>query len=201
MWTPIRDESPIDLSHLTPKARKIVKTRGDLSRVEAENVLTVISKYLAVKPRKGQATFDVSWCLKVHEEMFREVWTWAGIPRTEDINIGVPFYNIQSDMKNLCDDLSSWSGYNMEIAEQATRLHHRAVQIHPFPNGNGRWARMLANIWLICNDLPLVMWPATIGKVSEIRDEYILAIKEADDGNYEPLLAMHERHTDRDDRE
>ena len=195
-WIPIPGDTPIDPSHLTPKARKVVKTREDLSRVEMNNIQKVVTKYLAAKPRKGQARFDVSWCLKIHREMFCDVWKWAGIPRAEDLNLGVPFFCIQSELQNLVDDLHSWPDYNMAMKEQATRLHHKAVQIHPFPNGNGRWSRILANIWLICHDEPRVNWPTTIGRVSGIREEYLSAIREADNGNYAPLLAIHVRHTE-----
>ena len=32
--------------------------------------------------------------------------------------------------------------------EIAVRFHHRLVQIHPFPNGNGRHARLIADLSL-----------------------------------------------------
>lgn len=54
----------------------------------------------------------------------------------------------------------------------------RGVAIHPFLNGNGRWARMLANIWLKRNGHPITEWPeATISFKSVIRDEYLAAIR------------------------
>ena len=54
----------------------------------------------------------------------------------------------------LTEDLSCWDQSGMCSLEQATRLHHRAVWIHPFMNGNGRWARLLANIWLRVHKAP-----------------------------------------------
>ena len=56
----------------------------------------------------------------------------------------------------------------------AVHLHHRAVQIHPFLNGNGRWARLLANILLKLHKAPLTEWPEeAIGATSVIREEYL----------------------------
>ena len=69
--------------------------------------------------------------------------------RTAELNIGVPPHRIDVDLKNLMDDLAFWreSG-EMDLIEQVARLHHRSVAIHPFLNGNGRWSRLLANIFL-----------------------------------------------------
>ena len=76
------------------------------------------------------------------------------------------------------------------------RLHHRAVGIHPFPNGNGRWARMLANIWLKRHGHAITEWPEeTIGSMSVIRDEYLTAIRASDEGDEGPLWALHQRFT------
>ena len=84
----------------------------------------------------------------------------------------------------------------MNLVEQAVRLHHRAVQIHPFYNGNGRWARLLGNILLRLQGHPETRWPETLlGVESTIRGEYLAAIKEADLGNYEPLLKLTRQHS------
>jgi len=83
----------------------------------------------------------------------------------------------------------------MDLTEQATRLHHIAVEIHPFPNGNGRWGRMLTNIWLALHGSPIIGWPEeAIGTISPIRDQYIAALEAADNGDLEPFVEMHRRY-------
>jgi Fic family protein len=70
------------------------------------------------------------------------------------------------------------------------------VQIHPFLNGNGRCARMLANIWLKRHGHGVIEWPEeTIGARSVVREEYIAAIRAADDGDEGPLGELHQRFT------
>lgn len=199
-WTGIPGETPIDLSDLTPsaKARGIV-TRRELNELEAQNIARVFVKYLSAKPSPHLAPFDYTWSLKVHEEMFRDVWRWAGVPRQHDVNIGVPFFNVSGELYGLLADLHAWSGLNMPFIEQATRLHHRAVAIHPFPNGNGRWSRLLSNIWLKRHGIPVVEWPEeTIGQQSVVRSEYIAAIEAADDGDCAPLIKLHEQFVRKD---
>lgn len=78
--------------------------------------------------------------------MFGDVWRWAGSFRKRETNIGSPPHEIELRLQNLLDHLKAWQVSEMSLIEQAVVLHHLAVQIHPFPNGNGRWARMVANI-------------------------------------------------------
>jgi fido (protein-threonine AMPylation protein) len=127
--------------------------------------------------------------------MFCDVWEWAGKPRQFDLNLGVTWYRIPEHVLSLTRDLSFWDDSNMPLIEQTTRLHHRAVKIHPFRNGNGRWSRLLVNIRLEIHKQPLIFWPEEIiGQASRIRDSYIKALQDADRGDYEPLLALHNQY-------
>jgi fido (protein-threonine AMPylation protein) len=131
--------------------------------------------------------------------MFGDVWDWAGKPRKTDLNIGVAWHQVESDLQNLVADLDFWEKNWQDVLEQAVYLHHRSVRIHPFMNGNGRWARMLANIWLRLHDCPVTQWPEeAIGAVSPVRNEYLAAIRSADSGDMIPLLDLHRRFTSRD---
>jgi len=70
------------------------------------------------------------------------------------------------------------------------------VAIHPFLNGNGRWSRMLANIWLKLHGSSSAIWPEeAVGEASIIRGEYLAAIKAADKMDFAPLIALHEKYT------
>lgn len=165
---------------------------------EARNINLAVRKYLASKPGRRLAPFDFAWCLQLHREMFGNVWDWAGQIRTRDLNIGVPFHRISGDLQQLLDDLHSWPGFGWEVIEQATHLHHRAVRVHPLVDGNGRWGRMLANIWLKQHGAPVIVWPEdTIGSVSTILDEYLRAIRAADEGDYALLHGLHRQHVQR----
>lgn len=141
------------------------------------------------------APFTLRWVKRLHREMFGDVWTWAGKFRREDLNIGITWYQIEPSLENLLEDLREWTKSDLGIVEQSAMLHHRAVQIHPFPNGNGRWARMLANILLKQNGHSPIRWPEDlIGSESAIRSEYLDAVRAADQGDYEPLVSLHRRY-------
>jgi fido (protein-threonine AMPylation protein) len=125
--------------------------------------------------------------------MFGDVWEWAGKPRLRDLSIGVPFGTVQESLYNLLKDFGVWQG--MDSVEKAARLHHGAVHIHPFENGNGRWSRLIANISMRLDGETWLEWPeATIGTTSVIRAEYIEAIKAADRGDFKYLIDICRRY-------
>ncbi len=183
-----------DVSGLIPR---FVKNQADLYAAEAINISKAVTKYLAARPSKRKAPFTFDWAYRLHNEMLGNVWRWAGQRRNAELNIGTPVYLIDVHMMELFADLAAWrEGEAYPVVEQAVRLHHRAVQIHPFPNGNGRWSRLLANILLKQEGLQPTQWPEeTIGTASVIRDAYLKAIRAADAHEIEPLLELHRRYT------
>jgi Fic family protein len=70
------------------------------------------------------------------------------------------------------------------------------VHIHPFENGNGRWARFIANLWLHRHGKGPIAWPEETYSLGEstIRSEYLDAIKLADAGDLSSLLSLHRRY-------
>jgi fido (protein-threonine AMPylation protein) len=79
----------------------------------------------------------------------------------------------------------------MPVDEAAARLHHKLVEIHPFPNGNGRHAREVADlVLLLLGQEPFSWGKAGLVEVSRTRRAYIDALIEADHGNYRPLYGF-----------
>ncbi|MBN1911395.1 MAG: mobile mystery protein B [Pirellulales bacterium] len=190
-WRPIPGETPIDPSGLKDRS---IKTREDLARAEERSIRGAYVKYLAARPSKRVAPYDRAWMQKLHREMFDDVWEWAGEFRQVDLNLGCRWWDIPQQVHSLCEDLKYWK-MGFPLLDQVVFLHHRAVAIHPFLNGNGRWARLLANIWQYIGNGKRTLWPeATLGNTSPIRTEYIHAVKMADKGDFEPLKTLHARY-------
>jgi fido (protein-threonine AMPylation protein) len=75
--------------------------------------------------------------------------------------------------------------------ELAARLHHRLVCVHPYPNGNGRQTRMMADLYLHLVHAPPFTWGgATLEAPTEARATYIASLKAATDGDISELLAF-----------
>lgn len=189
-------ETPLD--DYSGLKQKWIKNISDRARAELENNLKAFRKYLLRTPTKRMAPFSAEWMIRVHFQMFADVWTWAGEIRRTVKNIGVKPVLIRLDLEELARDIEYWrSGQWADGFEQGVHIHHRAVKIHPFEDGNGRWARLLANIWLKQNGLPIISWPdiGPLASKSQTRRQYIQAIKIADKGNLVPLIKLHEKYS------
>src|SRR3546814_6807362 len=118
----------------------------------------------------------------LHKRMFGEVWAWAGSYRRTARNIGVDAYRIPAEVAQLLDDVRYWvEHHTYDPDEAAVRLHHRLVSIHPFPNGNGRHARMMADLLIQQLGRPPFTWGGTaLADIGEKRRRYIDALQSAD---------------------
>lgn len=176
--TPLDDISGLKLKKIT--------TRSELDDAEAQNMLKAYIKYTLVPTTLKKATFDLSFFRKLHKEMLGNIWSWAGEFRTTQTSIGAEANMIHQRLYQLQDDLKYWEN-EWDYRDTATRLHHTLVKIHPFPNGNGRWARFATDLWLLKMGYPSLSWGGNITKVSDARTAYITSLKEADKGEYTSL--------------
>ena len=111
-----------------------------------------------------------------------EVWSWAGQFRIKDTNIGVAWYQIPEQLLKLCANVTYWQENNSWSPDEiAVRFHHKLVQIHPFPNGNGRHARLVADLMAQQQGRAPFSWGRhAIGVSGETRDRYLKALRLAD---------------------
>lgn len=190
---PIDDATPLDdVSGLKLPKNKVYLLK-EIYEQEALNIAKATIKYLAAPPSKREAPFSYGWMMDLHQEMFGDVWEWAGKLRKIELSIGIKAYLVPMELKKLCDDIAYWNEHKtFDPFETATRIHHRAVQIHPFQNGNGRWSRMLANIYLRQHGKMPVRWQEDLlASENPKRSEYVTALKKADQGDYQDLIEMH----------
>jgi Fic-DOC domain mobile mystery protein B len=129
---------------------------------------------------------------ELHRRMFDQTWTWAGQFRTTDKNIGAHWPTISTEVRNLVDDAHYWMEHEtFAPAEAAARLHHRLVKVHPFPNGNGRHARLWCDMILEQMDRPPLDWHRSdLDSDTSARRAYIDAPRAADREDLGPLLAL-----------
>lgn len=184
--------TPLDAEDLEGLLPRYITTRAELNDAEFKNISEGPKKYFLSR-RKFQ--FTISNLYKIHKEMFGNVWEWAGKKRKTEKNIGVDKTQIDVKLKNLMDDLEYWLEQNMDIVEISARLHHRLVFIHPFNNGNGRWARFIVNLFLKDHLGSYLDFPEDeLLLLTTIRKSYIRALREADGLNYKPLIDLHKKY-------
>lgn len=124
--------------------------------------------------------------------MFDDTWRWAGQFRDSEKSIGIVPYEITTALMNLFEDVRFQIKNNSySLDEIAYRFHHRLVAIHPFPNGNGRHARLMTDYLLVRNELPRFTWGNQKLETKSItRECYIEALREADKRDYSKLAAF-----------
>ena len=161
--------------------------REQLNEWEQRNILEA-EQWAFSQRRKRVLSADFVRAL--HRRMFDRTWKWAGSFRTTDKNIGVPAHQIPTALRNGLDDAEYWLENEIfPIPEAAVRLHHRLVSVHPFPDGNGRHARLAADVLLFnLNQLRLDWGGTGLDSSGPKREEYITALKAADAGDFNPLL-------------
>jgi Fic-DOC domain mobile mystery protein B len=162
---------------------------SELNQFESQNILQAERKYLQGH-RKAWPLEDPEFSKEVHRSMFEATWSWAGQFRRSDKNLGVDWYRIPEEVKKICGDFKYWKENQIySTVEIAVRFHHRLVFIHPFPNGNGRHARLIADIFLRESGEEFFTWGS--GELFENapdRNAYVSALKNADKGDYSELI-------------
>jgi len=180
--------TPLDADELASLISGHITTQGELNEWEQLNILQ--GEAWARKHRKE--ILNEAFVRQLHKQMFGETWHWAGEFRKSDKNIGVDWIKIGVELKKLLDDVN----YQMEHGsfpadEIAVRFHHRLVAIHPFPNGNGRHARLMADLLVERLGQPRFSWGSrSLVDVNDTRRLYIISLQAADGRDYAQLLTF-----------
>lgn len=159
---------------------------------EALGVAKATEKYLSRRPTRRMAPFAYDWVLRVHREMFSECgWPGAGKISKDRPDFGIPRHLVPPALHNLCLDSHVWGG---EPVADSAEFHLRLVRIHPFWDGNGRWARLLGNIWLRQKADQIVDWPLDVRThKSHVREEYLDSLEAALSGDLTSFASLHRR--------
>lgn len=170
----------IRFSHLT--------NMGELDEVEDLNIQKGLEW---LNHQKTDDYLSVEFLCKLHQKLFGDVWKWAGKFRKVEVNISkTRTYDVGPQLVNFFEDAKLWiESKKMSWDEIAAEIHHRLVSIHPFPNGNGRTTRIYTEYVLKRNKQDIPSWKASLAdSPKERRQVYINALREADKGNFEPLI-------------
>lgn len=97
-----------------------------------------------------------------------------------------------TDLNNLLEDVRHQIIHGALLLDEiAYRFHHRLVKIHPFPNGNGRHARLITDLLLTQAGQHRFTWgKQKLEAEGPTRKQYIQALKDADKHNYAALASF-----------
>jgi Fic-DOC domain mobile mystery protein B len=187
-------QEPEDATPLDPNLRKDlletwITNRNDLNEAEQENILK--GSAWARRSRRNPADILTDDFVKsLHDQMFGEVWRWAGSYRKTEVNIGIDPHLVPARMPEFLGTVRFWIEQKTYPADEiAVRLQHGLTQIHAFPNGNGRHAREMADLLIERLGGEAFTWGSgSLQDVGTLRTKYVAALKAADRHNVAPLL-------------
>ncbi len=181
--------TPLDPDELEGLKFQHVTTRDELNHLEQANIQNGL---IWLNRNREKDILTEAFVRKLHKHLFGDVWQWAGTFRQTEKNIGVDPVTIGVELRTLLGDVQYWSKHKTyPPMEAAARFHHRLALIHPFPNGNGRHARIMADVVLNrIFDAEALNWAGgqDLQTMGDRRKNYIAALRAADKGNYLPLF-------------
>lgn len=166
-----------------------ITLKRELDEFEQANILAAQAW---TEQRMPKDLLSERYVRRLHKKMFDRTWRWAGSFRQTEKSIGVDPAQIGVRLRDLLEDVKTWQQHqSYSLEEQAVRLHHRLVLIHPFPNGNGRHARLFTDTFLrSCGAAPFTWGRTSLILPSATRTAYIGALQAADARDYRPLLVF-----------
>ena len=185
--------TPIEPDGLRDLIPDYISTMSELNQAEQTNIADA---FVWAEKQIKEDLLNASFVFKLHQKMFDQVWKWAGKMRRSNTNIGVGKEHIMNELGQLLGSTQYWIEYSTySIDEIAARFHHRLVQIHVFPNGNGRHARLMTDLILMKHGASKFSW-GTVGNANALevegktRSEYLAALKKADQNDFDALISF-----------
>ncbi|MDO6390099.1 mobile mystery protein B [Pontibacter sp. BT731] len=183
-------QTPLDEEEKEGLLLKTITSHGELDEFEQLNIEKAIAWTMGTR-FKRDAILTEKFIRTLHRRMFGDVWKWAGELRRTEKNIGVPWVTIGMELRYLLEDTAYWiNNKTYHQDEIAIRFKHRLVNIHCFPNGNGRHSRIMADIIMesIFGEDAFTWNRSNMVKADATRKAYIAAIRAGDKGDITPLL-------------
>jgi len=178
--TPIDDASGLN--------QRQIRTIPELNEAEA---LNIVAAEEWIRDGRVGNVFQLGFYRGLHRRMLGDVWDWAGEFRVTNPNIGVPYHEAPMRLQQASLDFEAqFEADVVPFLEFIANYHHRLVWVHPFKNGNGRWARLACDVVAIRlrKEAPIVWATGDLVLASQERTRYIAALRAADQGDNQPLI-------------
>jgi cell filamentation protein len=183
-----------------------IKSRTEMNELETAALGRVEQAYLLEGPVSRETCFTAALIRQMHGDWLGGIYEWAGKYRTVDMSKGgfvfPPAYLIERNMATLEREMLTRltpcrPGSISEICMAVSQVHADLLLIHPFRDGNGRIARVLANLMIAQAGLPLPNY-AFVGRRSRTqREDYFSAVVKGYRRDYRDLAAFFLRAVDR----
>jgi len=162
-----------------------------MDRIEAEELKR--TEDTLFKTYDQNHRFTAQDVCKMHKTWLGGIYEWAGNYRRVNLSKGDFPFAFAAQISRLMEEFEKGPlrrytpcRFNSQerVAEALAEVHTELLLIHPFREGNGRTARMLATLMALQADLPPLDFSLIHGAQ---RERYFAAVQAGLDKNYEPM--------------
>jgi cell filamentation protein len=177
-----------------------ITSKQEMDRVERESLLNSERHFLTDVTVETKFTLDLIF--RIHKHFLGRIYSWAGKIRTVNVSkqgftwpppqfLDRALLEFESDALSRLTPLPD--GPLHEIAQSLAEVHAEFLMIHPFRDGNGRVARLIAMLMTMQAHRPPPYYSFISRESDEERTAYLEAVKQGYTKNYEPLTRFFER--------
>jgi len=168
-----------------------IRHKREMDRVEAQEQLRAFHEVIRVYGRGHR--FRAADLCRIHDIWLNNIYPWAGKYRQVNVSKGAFRFATAGQIPRLMEEFESGPLREFtpcrfdsveEIARALAVVHVELLLIHPFREGNGRAARLLANLMALQAGLPPLDFSGLRGRK---RKEYFMAIQAGLDREYKPM--------------
>jgi len=170
-----------------------LKTAEDIALSEFEGFLS--AEILLTEKLSGRTKFDLKYLLGIHKLALGHLYAFAG--KYRDVNMskgGFPFASarflpetMQAFEAEILSKLPDKYTDRESLIQDIAIVHGELLFIHPFREGNGRTARILANLMSRKAGYDALHFD----KVGQQEFEfYVSAVQQSAEKNYQPMIAF-----------
>lgn len=171
-----------------------IRRMREKDAIEAEKLAEATD--WAIRHYSADHRFTAEDIRLLHRQWLGKVYPWAGEYRQVNIGKGGFAFAMSAQVPRLMDELERnylavqtpcETDDREKAIEAISIVHAELVLIHPFRDGNGRIARLLASLMALQAGLPLLDFSGVRGRK---RQEYFAAVQASMGRNYEPMKGV-----------
>jgi cell filamentation protein len=165
-----------------------------MDRAEGREQVRALEELADLYHRDSQ--FTAADICRMHQIWLGPIYSWAGKYRQVNVKKGefsfaaavqIPKLMAELEVGPLARHTPCRPASPEDLAVALTEVHVELVLIHPFREGNGRVARILAVLMGLQAGLPPLFFDQLSGRK---REEYFAAVRAGLDRNYEPMTRL-----------
>lgn len=195
------DTAGLEETEFEPGSRKRVlknllgiTSKREMDRIEGQAQVHALEKLVALYDANHR--FSETDICRIHKIWLGNIYSWAGKYRQVNVKKGKFPFATAAHIPKLMADFEKDAlrrftpchpASKDEVAEALAVVHVELVLIHPFREGNGRVARLLAVLMGLQASLPALFFDKLSGKK---REQYFAAVRAGLERDYDPMVEM-----------